>query len=101
MDRRDFLKTSGVALGGLLGIGGGAYSSELKEFYGMLVDTTMCNGCRSCEEACAKANELLMPDLEDKNIFNEKRKTSTDAFTVVNKYKTSKGEVFVDRKSVV
>jgi len=98
MDRRDFLKTGCVALSGLLGIKENAYSSEKKEFYGMLVDTTMCIGCRSCEEACAKANGLPKPDIEDKNVFNETRDTGITSFTVVNKFKIDNKEVFVKKQ---
>ena len=105
MDRRDFLKALGVgmagaALEGLLspadllakGSGGG------KEFFGVLVDTTRCIGCRSCELACAEANGLPLPDIEDTSVFEHERHPTPTQWTVVNRFETEKGEVFVKRQ---
>jgi Fe-S-cluster-containing dehydrogenase component len=50
---------------------------------GMLVDTTLCVGCRGCEAACAEANGNPPPPDSD-DVFKAKRETSTKAFTVVN-----------------
>lgn len=106
MDRRRFLKSLGV---GMLGAAGTAltarrlhaaeYSSESgEEFKGVLVDTTRCIGCRSCEEACAAAHDLPAPDIGDESVFKEKRDTSTTQLTVVNRYKTDKGIFFVKKQ---
>ena len=52
---------------------------------GVLVDTTQCIGCRSCEAACAEANGLPEPErLGDETIFATRRETSERQFTVVN-----------------
>lgn len=55
---------------------------------GCLVDTTLCIGCRKCEEACNRWNNLPKPDLPftDKTAFREKRRPSVAAYTVVNQY---------------
>jgi Fe-S-cluster-containing dehydrogenase component len=98
MNRRDFLKTSAIGLVGLFGSKKEAFASSKQEFYGMLVDTTMCIGCRSCEKACASANGLTNPDTEDKSVFNEIRDTGIDSFTVVNKFKIDNKEVFVKKQ---
>jgi len=66
-----------------------------KELLGVLVDTTRCIGCRNCETACAEANNLPLPDLDDETIFDEKRVTSETSYTVVNRYKTKDEEIFV------
>jgi Fe-S-cluster-containing dehydrogenase component len=104
MDRRGFLKSLGV---GILGAAGTALTTgrlnaqeivEGTEFKGVLVDTTRCIGCRSCEEACAEAHGLPVPDIGDKSVFREKRDTSTTQLTVVNSYKTDKGNFFVKRQ---
>jgi ferredoxin len=106
MDRRNFLKSLGV---GILAAAGGALTirrskaSELmsesgKEFKGVLVDTTRCIGCRSCEEGCAQVHDLPIPDIADNSVFKEKRDTSTTQLTVVNRYKTEKGIIFVKRQ---
>ena len=59
----------------------------------VLVDTTKCMGCRMCELACAKQNEL--PEPEPKVDFSIPRHTDDTRFTVVNRYETSKGTVHV------
>ena len=61
---------------------------------GVLVDLTRCIGCRSCEAACNKEQNLPDPDkpFNDKSVFDEtfhggqKRRPTEDAYTVVNKY---------------
>ncbi|HEX4824107.1 MAG TPA: 4Fe-4S dicluster domain-containing protein [Candidatus Polarisedimenticolaceae bacterium] len=53
---------------------------------GVLVDTTKCLGCRTCEAACAEANGLAAPEaMGDDAIFATHRTTSPGQFTVVNK----------------
>ncbi len=51
---------------------------------GVLVDTTLCVGCRACEAACSEANKNPAP-AEGDGVFASKRETSETAFTVVNK----------------
>jgi Fe-S-cluster-containing dehydrogenase component len=102
MSRRGFLKRlvfgAGAASGVLLAPGL-AEASEGKEseceFLGVLVDTTRCIGCRACEAACAQVNGFPVPDMTDRSVFEKPRKTSVTALTVVNRYETDKGEVFV------
>lgn len=104
MDRRRFLKSMGA---GILGAAGTALTAGklmaegvagTKEFMGVLVDTTRCIGCRSCEEACAEAHNLPVPDIGDESVFDKKRDTSVTQWTVVNRYNTKRGEVFVKRQ---
>ncbi len=102
IDRRSFLKILG---GGIAGAAAGnmltprrlkaAEVGSPKEFVGILVDTTRCVGCRSCEAACAEAHHLSVPDISDSSAFEKKRQTSEVQWTVVNRYETEKGEVFV------
>ncbi len=57
--------------------------------YGVLVDTTECIGCRKCEFACAKSNqlsELPLEAFEDKSVYDQPRRMTADAYTVVNRY---------------
>jgi len=66
--------------------------------FGVLFDTSRCIGCRSCEEACNEANGLGKPDapFDDESVFEKKRRTENNAFTVVNRFKDEKGKpVFV------
>lgn len=52
----------------------------------VLVDTTMCVGCRTCEASCAEVNKLPEPERPgDDTIFDTQRQTGPDVFTVVNK----------------
>ncbi|MEE9496843.1 MAG: 4Fe-4S dicluster domain-containing protein [Desulfobacterales bacterium] len=60
--------------------------------FGILHDMELCVGCRNCEEACNKVNNLPPPDrpFNDLAVLDEKRRTTPKAFTVVNRYDTSK-----------
>ena len=99
MDRRQFLATS-VTLGATIPIKDSKAASpkEGKEFVGVLVDTTRCIGCRSCEVACSEANGNFVPDVMNDNALENVRDTSEKQYTVVNRFKTDKGEVFVKRQ---
>ena len=99
MNRRRFLKTVGVAGASLAGGASQAAGQEAApEFWGVLVDTTRCIGCRSCERACAAENGLPVPDVEQDGALERERDTSESCWTVVNRYQTSRGEVFVKRQ---
>lgn len=59
--------------------------------YGVLVDTTVCIGCRRCEWACKEWNKLpnqkpLTEYEKDTEVFNKIRRTHEDTYTVVNRY---------------
>jgi Fe-S-cluster-containing dehydrogenase component len=100
MDRRDFLKISANVGAAVIPIKNAtaANAKETKEFVGVLVDTTRCIGCRSCEVACSVANDNFVPDIKADNALAKVRDTSDKQFTVVNRFKTEKGEVFVKRQ---
>lgn len=96
IDRRDFLKTIGV-VGLTLTVGDslGAIKKDGKEveFYGVLYDSVRCVGCQTCEVVCAETNELPAPKGEPK--VGALRKTDEIHRTVVNCYKTTKGDVYI------
>jgi Fe-S-cluster-containing dehydrogenase component len=96
MKRRSFLKAGGLA-GVSLAAGGVAAAQPHPdtEFFGVLVDTTRCIGCRSCEVACAEEHDLPVPDPGGDDALALARTTSTTQRTVVNRYETARGEVFV------
>lgn len=97
MDRRKFLAllgTSGVA--SALTTAGEAQAAPhsfpyYEDSFGVLHDTTRCIGCRRCEEACQKVNNLPMPDkpFTDLEVTNTRRRTTAAAWTVVNKYEVN------------
>ncbi len=102
MDRRDFLKTIGIAgASTLLGDSADAAASQSDtEFVGVLNDTTVCIGCRSCEEACAEANGLPVPDIDSAgwdDVFEEYRNPSVTQFSVVNRFGGDE-EIFVKKQ---
>jgi Fe-S-cluster-containing dehydrogenase component len=105
IDRRTFLKglgtgIAGVAPGSLLLPSklGAKEPAANEEFMGVLVDTTRCIGCRSCEMACADAHNLPIPDISDASAFEKIRKTSETQWTLVNRYETEKGKIFAKKQ---
>lgn len=66
------------------------------EFSGVLYDSTRCVGCQTCESSCAEANGLPAP--EGTPEAGTIRKTDEKHRTVVNAFKTSKGEAFLKKQ---
>ncbi len=98
MNRRNFVKTLGA-----IGVSTIPLSAEEKnrssnpEFYSVLIDTTYCAGCRSCEQACAEVNGLPEIDPDD-SVFDSERKTSVTQLSLVNRYDTDAGEIFAKKQ---
>ena len=92
MRRRTFLKLAGAAgaaaagsrAGAAFGDAAGAGESSV------LVDTTLCVGCRGCEAACAEANRLPEPPAGER-VMAQLRKTSPASLTVVNRFQAPDG----------
>ena len=93
LSRRGFFRAA-AALGGAVALGSVAGTKNalaVEDFdgrpdrFGMLTDMTKCVGCRMCEQACAKANNLPTPP-SDPAVMDTPRRPSAQAFTVVNKY---------------
>ncbi|NQT61773.1 MAG: 4Fe-4S dicluster domain-containing protein [Candidatus Marinimicrobia bacterium] len=99
IDRREFLKTLGVAgasLSGVSALGQSKPESHSEEFYAILHDITLCEGCQECEFACAVANSLPEPsDYPDSEV---KRKLKPDQYSVINAVETSIGEVYTKQQ---
>jgi len=97
ISRRKFLGWVGAA-GLSTTIGKSAVAATNKHFkgypdsFGVLHDSELCVGCRNCEAACNKVNNLPPPDkpFNDLSVLDEERRTTPTAFTVVNRYETSK-----------
>lgn len=100
MNRRTFLKVVGAAGGASLGAPNRAAASatDADDAYAVLVDLTACAGCRMCEYACAEANGLPEPDWDPETVDQVVRPTSEKQWSVVNRFETSRGEVFVKRQ---
>ena len=91
INRRTLFKLAGAAgAAGAAAAAGGTSSASVqpaaRDARGVLVDTTLCVGCRACEAACAEVNALAGPEKPgDDTIFAARRTTGPDAFTVVNR----------------
>ncbi len=100
--RRDFFKTAavlGTAAAGLTSKPTKAAPKEIlsEDRMGVLVDTTVCIGCRKCEWACKTAHNLPTASLEsydDKSVFKQMRRPDDKALTVVNEYPAKLGELY-------
>jgi formate dehydrogenase iron-sulfur subunit len=94
INRRNFLKTLGVVGASASGIPINKLLAESKtqlsaDRMGVLVDTTVCIGCRRCEWACKKAHDLPAGDIEsysDESVFEQMRRPGNDGYTRVNRY---------------
>lgn len=96
LSRRGFLKTTGTVAGtaaaSLVGATPARASSSTDldpDRLGVLVDHTLCIGCRRCEWACAKENGFShgpLEEFDDQSVFVEKRRPDPGRYTVVNRY---------------
>jgi Fe-S-cluster-containing dehydrogenase component len=94
LGRRDFLRRT-AALGAGVGCAAarpacaGPENVLSTDRMGVLVDTTVCIGCRNCEWACREAHGLPAGDLasyEDGAPFERMRRPDDTALTVVNRH---------------
>lgn len=96
MKRRDFLKACTICgAAASLGFSRQAWGVSFEGYpdrMGVLVDLTRCIGCRSCEAACNKEQQLAAPALpfDDQAVFEDKRRPTEWTYTVVNRYKSKK-----------
>jgi formate dehydrogenase iron-sulfur subunit len=104
ISRRKFLGWMGAAglstaFGSPVDAASNKHFKGYPESLGVLYDNVLCIGCRNCEAGCNKVNELPQPNqpFDDLTVLNKKRRTNTNAFTVVNRYdhsKDTKGPLF-------
>jgi Fe-S-cluster-containing dehydrogenase component len=94
LNRRNFFKVASAA--GIAASGAGTAEARTQkgpeDAYGCLFDTSRCIGCRKCELACNRVNELPEPDrpFDDVTVLDERRRPDDEAFTVVNRYFTGR-----------
>ena len=92
-NRREFFKTLGV-IGATAALPTSKTNAKEKftlseDRVGVLVDTTVCIGCRNCEWACKEAHGLPTDNLasyNDRTVFENKRRPDELALTVVNEF---------------
>ena len=92
LSRRNFLKICGIggaSLAARPNSGDAAPGQQNPDkAYGCLVDTTLCVGCRKCEQACNHRHHLPMPkeSFEELTVLENERRMNETTYTVVNKY---------------
>ena len=93
LNRRRFLAIAGSAVAPAAAVRASTEESDVPvraddDQVGCLVDTTLCIGCRQCEEACNRRNELPRPEtsFHDRSVLRDYRRPTQNAFTVVNEY---------------
>ncbi|MBL1213364.1 MAG: 4Fe-4S dicluster domain-containing protein [Ignavibacteriae bacterium] len=99
-NRRDFLKTVaaiGTSAGALSALSPNKVKAKSpenlsEERMGVLVDATVCIGCRKCEWACRGAHDIEngnIQDYADEKVFETNRRPDYDNLTIVNRYESS------------
>jgi len=106
--RQDFLKLAGATTGTVAAVAltGPALASESStrlspDRQGVLADATVCIGCRRCEWACARQNDLPRGELDaydDQAVFAQARRPSSTAYTVVNRWPAQSDRQHLDLK---
>jgi formate dehydrogenase iron-sulfur subunit len=100
MKRRKFigmLAGAGACLAASSATAGGTHHFKgYPESFGVLFDSTKCIGCRKCEAACNKVNELPAQPVpfDDLTVMDKRRRTHHDTYTVVNKYQIGDKPVY-------
>ncbi len=107
ISRRRFLQSAGAFAGAVMIVrpqlkpaksGGPLVSSP--DRMAVLTDLTACIGCRACETACNRVNNLPPPEVpfSDTEVFETERRPTVNAFTVVNRYPGQNGSGPIYRK---
>ncbi len=101
LNRRNFLKGTAAGAGAIIlgSVPGSPKQSHAalprgqSDHFALLTDLTRCVGCRSCERACIKANDLPLPKVgffADVSVFQEKRRPDDRNLKVINQYVNKK-----------
>ncbi|GAB4296222.1 MAG: hypothetical protein Kow0098_19210 [Ignavibacteriaceae bacterium] len=92
-NRRDFLKAAALIGAATAGVNKPVKAAPKNilspDRMGVLVDTTVCIGCRNCEWACKKAHDLPAGSIDnysDRSVFRKFRRPDEKALTVVNEF---------------
>jgi len=91
LSRRSFFKLVGAAGAGMAvnpKPAGAASPAVPAAEYGCLVDTTLCVGCRKCEQVCNSRYSLPQPaePFEEMTVLENERRMDETSYTVVDKY---------------
>lgn len=101
ISRRDFLKFSGLAIGGALAFPTQAFAAsgetDPNDALAMLYDATICVGCNACTNACRQWNGTA-PELDARGTYDAPRELSADTYTLIQLYKEGDEYSFVKRQ---
>ena len=100
-NRRDFFKTAALIGASAVTLPNASTKAEensklSEDRMGVLVDTTVCIGCRNCEWACKEAHNLETDSLDtysNRSVLEGKRRPDEYALTVVNEYDNPKNPI--------
>ncbi len=100
-NRRNFLKTAAFIGASAASISSAPTKAATPDILsenrmGVLIDTTVCIGCRNCEWACKDAHNLKTDSLKtysDRLVFDKRRRPDEYALTVVNEYSNPKNQL--------
>ncbi|MFZ5920365.1 MAG: hydrogenase 2 operon protein HybA [Chloroflexota bacterium] len=101
INRRDFLKVTGVALGSALLPNLAARAAPAAQAdesaIGMLYDATICVGCNACTNACRDWNGTA-PEPDERGAYDAPRELSADTWTMIQLYQGEGEYSFVKRQ---
>jgi Fe-S-cluster-containing dehydrogenase component len=99
ISRRSFIRNSALISASALTVTSktkGASETEIsEERFGVLVDTTLCIGCRRCEWACKEAHHLEnkpVDTYDNRSVLKTRRRPDNKSLTVVNEYENENKE---------
>jgi formate dehydrogenase beta subunit len=89
MNRREFLKLTGLGLGGALALPQTARASSAARHTGrhiaMLYDATKCIGCNACSNGCRDWNRTT-PEPDPSGLYDAPQDLSGDTWTIIKLY---------------
>jgi Fe-S-cluster-containing dehydrogenase component len=99
ISRRSLFRTIGIAgaTAAIPAVAKAEPETSGDEFHGLLIDTTKCIGCRTCEAACATEHGLPTPDLGPAAL-ERVRDVSDTELTVVNRFATTAGYTYAKKQ---
>jgi len=100
--RRDFLKITGLALGGSLLSNQTAHAAppckDSADAFAMLYDSTICVGCNACTNACRTWNETE-DEIDVRGYYDAPQELTSDTWTLIQLYKEdNENYAFVKRQ---
>jgi formate dehydrogenase beta subunit len=97
LNRRQFIKLAGLGIGGALLSPAGAGASEsvdAENSVAMLYDTTLCIGCRACQNACREWNNTTV-ERDPSGLYDAPKELSADTWTLIQLYEGDNDRSFV------